>query len=89
MLRLNERTPRPNPHINFITGLPGAKQDDAVDILKAVAAQFKPIMKDHGFRVNSFEEYEWNRVFAGRYSKPSVEASCNGLMRERQELECW
>ncbi|KAH8835178.1 WLM domain-containing protein [Flagelloscypha sp. PMI_526] len=32
----------------------------------ALAAQVKPIMKKHGFMVNSLEEYKYNQVFAGR-----------------------
>ena len=57
--RLNEREANPNPHINFITPLPvgdAAAEDDARQLLRALAAQVKPIMKSHGFTVNSFEE---------------------------------
>ncbi|KAF7794803.1 hypothetical protein EIP86_005945 [Pleurotus ostreatoroseus] len=68
-LRINEREANPNPHINFITPLPGvtpAVTEDAKQLLRALAAQVRPVMKAHGFEVNSFEEYEHNQVFAGR-----------------------
>lgn len=58
-VRLNERETNPNPHINFITALPAASdaaQEDARQLLRALAAQVKPVMKAHGFEVNSFEE---------------------------------
>lgn len=58
-LRINEREPNPNPHVNFISVLPMG--DDTVEeaarqLLRALAAQVKPIMKAHGFAVNSLEE---------------------------------
>ncbi|KIJ70022.1 hypothetical protein HYDPIDRAFT_79182 [Hydnomerulius pinastri MD-312] len=68
-LRLNEHESNPNPHVNFISVLPMADaevEDTARQLLRALAAQVKPIMKSHGFVVNSLEEYEYNRVFAGR-----------------------
>ncbi|KAH9972776.1 WLM domain-containing protein [Lactifluus volemus] len=68
-LRLNENEPNPNPHVNFITALPMAdahEQERARQLLRALAAQVRPIMKSHGFVVNSLEEYEYNNVFAGR-----------------------
>ncbi|KAI0077919.1 WLM-domain-containing protein [Panus rudis PR-1116 ss-1] len=68
-LRLNEKETNPNPHINFITPLPvgdAAAEEDARQLLRALAAQVRPVMKSHGFSVNSFEEYEYNKVFAGR-----------------------
>ncbi|TFY67752.1 hypothetical protein EVG20_g3832 [Dentipellis fragilis] len=67
--RINESEPNPNPHINFITALPmpdPAAQEQARQLLRALAAQVKPVMKAHGFVVNSLEEYEYNPVFAGR-----------------------
>lgn len=80
-LRINEREANPNPHINFISVL-DSEEDDAKQLMRALAAQVKPIMKSHGFTVNSFEEvrdcvlhinspimasqYEHNKVFAGR-----------------------
>ncbi|KAJ6505963.1 WLM domain-containing protein [Mycena vulgaris] len=67
--RLNERESNPNPHVNFISVLPAedpASHDDARQFLRALAAQVRPIMKAHGFVVNSLEEYEYNKVFAGR-----------------------
>ncbi|KIJ20224.1 hypothetical protein PAXINDRAFT_108086 [Paxillus involutus ATCC 200175] len=68
-LRINEREPNPNPYVNFITVLPMADatvEDSAHQLLRALAAQVKPVMKAHSFVVNSLEEYEYNRVFAGR-----------------------
>ncbi|KAG7451134.1 WLM-domain-containing protein [Guyanagaster necrorhizus] len=64
--RFNDRDPNPNPHIDFITPLPGDDQHDARQLLRALAAQVRPVMKAHGFVINSFEEYEHNGVFAGR-----------------------
>ncbi|KAH8117708.1 WLM-domain-containing protein [Phellopilus nigrolimitatus] len=70
--RFNEREAHPNKHINFITALPMPSvptpysEEDARQLLRALAAQVRPIMKSHGFSVNSFEEYEYNHVFAGR-----------------------
>ena len=61
--RLNERIVNPNLHINFISALPppgsydGAPEDsEAKELLRALAAQLKPVMKRHGFTVNSLEE---------------------------------
>lgn len=68
-LRLNETEPNPNTHVNFITAMPMADsrdQERARQLLRALAAQVKPVMKEHGFVVNSLEEYEYNHVFAGR-----------------------
>ncbi|TFK92648.1 WLM-domain-containing protein [Polyporus arcularius HHB13444] len=68
-VRLNERETNPNPHINFITPLrmaDPAAEEEARQLLRALAAQVRPIMKAQGFTVNSFEEYEHNQVFAGR-----------------------
>ncbi|ETW83060.1 hypothetical protein HETIRDRAFT_450748 [Heterobasidion irregulare TC 32-1] len=67
--RINTSEPIPNPHINFITALPMPRPEDqerARQLLRALAAQVKPVMKTHGFVVNSLEEYEHNSVFAGR-----------------------
>lgn len=58
-LRLNEREANPNPFINFIMPLPmgsSTTEEDARQLLRALAAQVKPIMKAHGFTVNSLEE---------------------------------
>ena len=57
-LRLNEKETNPNPHINFITALPlpGEDRERARQLLRALAAQVNPVMKAHGFTVNSFEE---------------------------------
>jgi hypothetical protein len=59
--RLNERETNPNPCINFITALPmpdaeSVGQEDARQLLRALAAQVRPVMKAHGFSVNSLEE---------------------------------
>ncbi|KAI0049739.1 WLM-domain-containing protein [Auriscalpium vulgare] len=65
-LRINENEANPNPHVNFISALPMADQEEARQLLRALAAQVKPVMKSHGLTVNSLEEYEYNNVFAGR-----------------------
>ncbi|KAJ7127034.1 WLM domain-containing protein [Mycena epipterygia] len=68
-VRLNERESNPNPHVNFISALAvedSAREEDARQFLRALAAQVRPVMKSHGFTVNSLEEYEYNKVFAGR-----------------------
>lgn len=68
-VRINEREVNPNPHVNFISVLPmvnATLEDDARQLMRALAAQVRPVMKAHGFTVNSLEEYEYNRVFAGR-----------------------
>ena len=58
--RINERSTNPNPYINFISALPSNRhsRDDqeATELMRALAAQLKPVMKAHGFTVNSFEE---------------------------------
>ncbi|PPR00787.1 hypothetical protein CVT24_000752 [Panaeolus cyanescens] len=57
--RINEKETNPNPHINFITALKHVdtdEQESARQLLRALAAQVRPIMKAHGFEVNSFEE---------------------------------
>ncbi|KAI6151961.1 WLM-domain-containing protein [Pisolithus tinctorius] len=68
-IRINEKTANPNPYVNFVSVLPvgdATTEDQARQILQALAAQVKPIMKEHGFTVNSLEEYEFNHVFSGR-----------------------
>lgn len=62
-LRLNAKTTSPNPYFNFITALPSflnapglPSQQNAKELLDALAAQVRPICKKHGFNVNSFEE---------------------------------
>ncbi|KZV97438.1 WLM-domain-containing protein [Exidia glandulosa HHB12029] len=71
--RLNEREVNPNNFINFIVPLPARDEDYARELLRALAAQVKPVMKAHGYTVNSFEEarrdtehYKHNTVFLGR-----------------------
>jgi hypothetical protein len=61
--RFNAKTNSPNPYFNFITTLPSflnapglPSQDDAKELLQALAAQVRPLCKKHGFNVNSFEE---------------------------------
>jgi len=54
-VRLNERESNPNPYINFISVL-DAEEEDARQLIRALAAQVKPVMKTHGFTVNSLEE---------------------------------
>jgi len=54
-IRLNERETNPNPHINFISVL-DAEEENARQLIRALAAQVKPVMKAHGFTVNSLEE---------------------------------
>ncbi|KAI0787641.1 WLM-domain-containing protein [Fomes fomentarius] len=68
-VRLNNRDVNPNPHVNFITPLKTEDpevEEEARQLLRALAAQVRPIMKAEGFVVNSLEEYEHNQVFAGR-----------------------
>lgn len=58
-VRLNEKESNPNPHVNFISALPhpnAESQEEARQYLRALAAQVRPIMKSHGFTVNSLEE---------------------------------
>ena len=58
-LRLNEHESNPNSHVNFITALSMPdphEQEQARQLLRALAAQVRPIMKAHGFVVNSLEE---------------------------------
>lgn len=57
-VRLNQAEPNPNHHINFITALPTnpEQQEEARQLLRALAAQVRPVMKAHGFAVNSLEE---------------------------------
>lgn len=62
---MNAKETSPNPHINFISVLHDG-DDDSLQLMRALAAQVRPVMKSHGFSVNSFEEYEFNQVFAGR-----------------------
>lgn len=57
--RLNEKETNPNPHINFISALPmhdPTEKESARQVLRALAAQVRPVMKAHGFSVNSLEE---------------------------------
>jgi hypothetical protein len=68
-LRLNENEANPNPNVNFISALSVAgphEQERARQMLRALAAQVRPIMKAHGFVVNSLEEVR--RVGWGSFS---------------------
>lgn len=64
--RLNERTQRPNAHINFIRTLPGSSAPTAEQILNRVAAICYPFMKKHTILVQALEEYPYNTEFVGR-----------------------
>ncbi|KIM33246.1 hypothetical protein M408DRAFT_326031 [Serendipita vermifera MAFF 305830] len=67
--RFNPTEANPNPHVSFITPLKTGDEGTesvALGILKALAAQVRPIMKKHGLEITSFEEYEHNSVFLGR-----------------------
>ncbi|GAA5978727.1 hypothetical protein JCM5350_002496 [Sporobolomyces pararoseus] len=65
--RINAREQDPNPNITFIRSLPEyPNHEQALHLLKSLAAQFKPIMKEWGFGVNSLVEYEPNPTFSGR-----------------------
>ncbi|KAF2198903.1 WLM-domain-containing protein [Delitschia confertaspora ATCC 74209] len=66
--RINERTQRPNPLINFIKLLPGpsSQTTTAELILSRVAAICYPFMKTHHIFVQSLEEFPHNNEFVGR-----------------------
>jgi hypothetical protein len=64
--RLNERTTRPNPLINFIKPLAGTTSSTAHDFLSRIAAQCYPVMKANHIAVMSLEEYPSNTEFIGR-----------------------
>ncbi|KAL4730022.1 hypothetical protein ACLX1H_002052 [Fusarium chlamydosporum] len=64
--RLNERKTQPNPNIVFIKPLEGPDKEIAQDFLERIAAQCRPIMREHYLYVTSLEEYEPNREFVGR-----------------------
>jgi DNA-dependent metalloprotease WSS1 len=69
--RINERSANPNPHINFISALPShraAENPEARELLRALAAQLNPVMKLHGFTVNSFEEVRPAAVHASLHA---------------------
>lgn len=64
--RINERTQRPNAHINFIRTLPGPTSSTAENILNRVAAICYPFMKVHMILVQALEEFPYNTEFVGR-----------------------
>lgn len=58
-LRINEREANPNLYVNFITVLPGRdpmEEEETRQLLRALAAQVRPVMKAHGFVINSLGE---------------------------------
>ena len=64
----NSREANPNPHVKHITSLPrrdakSPAQEDARQLLRALAAQVRPVMKEHGFSVNSLEEVGTGNIF--------------------------
>lgn len=88
-VRLNERETNPNPHINFITALPmpdAAEQEGARQLLRALAAQVRPVMRAHGFVVNSFEEVRAGDITEGYTDRIAVRVQ-QGICGE--ELEQW
>lgn len=60
--RLNERTQRPNPLINFIK----APDATSLDFLNRIAAQCYPVMRQNHISVMSLEEFPPNNEFLGR-----------------------
>lgn len=64
--RLNERSQRPNAHINFIRTLPGSTSAIAERILNRVAAICYPFMKSNMIFVQALEEFPYNTEFVGR-----------------------
>ncbi len=64
--RINERTQRPNAHINFIRTLPGPTSSTAENILNRVAAICYPFMKAYMILVQALEEFPYNTEFVGR-----------------------
>ena len=87
-VRLNERESNPNPHINFFTALPtadSAATEDARQLLRALAAQVRPIMKAHGFEVNSFEEVRNITRFCCSFIRSHTVHTQQGLCRAQLE----
>lgn len=75
--KFNEREMNPNPHINFVSALPApdpTEQESARQLLRALAAQVRPIMKSHGFSISSLEEViiYW---FIRAESKPTMNST--------------
>lgn len=66
-LRLNDPDTARNPYINFTSSLQTyANHEEALHLLQALAAIYKPVMKTHGLHVNHLQEFEPNNEFAGR-----------------------
>jgi len=85
-LRLNETEANPNPHVNFITALPTHEkedQEDARQLLRALAAQVRPVMKTHGFVVNSLEEVRVNHVKTRDYVIDKLQYEHNSVFAGR------
>ncbi|KAK5114288.1 hypothetical protein LTR62_002539 [Meristemomyces frigidus] len=69
LLRLNEKTQRPNTNINFIKPDPRASPADQAishDFLSRIAAQCYPVMKENWISVMTLEEHAPNPEFLGR-----------------------
>lgn len=87
-LRLNETEPNPNPHVNFITALHALHPEDkeaARQLLRALAAQVRPVMKSHGFVINSFEEVRTTARLKGTCSISMVVRTQHGVFWEKLE----
>lgn len=67
--RLNERSQRPNPLINFIKPLTSSSLQDqkiAQDFLERIAAQCYPVMTKEYISIMALEEFPPNQEFLGR-----------------------
>lgn len=66
--RLNDPDTQRNPYINFVEALPQSdgSEQEALERLQTVCAMLKPLMGQHGFKVNTLQEHEPNREFLGR-----------------------
>ena len=83
-VRLNEKEANPNPHINFITPLKMADpqaEEEARQLLRALAAQVRPIMKAEGFVVNSFEEVRAESKVANRRYHSELRTSSTSITK--------
>jgi hypothetical protein len=63
--RLNERTRRPNPLINFIRPKSGPGEAQSKDYLERIAAIVYPVMKKHYIAVMALEEHRPNPEYLG------------------------
>ncbi|CEH18225.1 Protein involved in sister chromatid separation and/or segregation [Ceraceosorus bombacis] len=66
--RLNDPDTQRNPYINFVEALPqtDGSEHEALERLQNVCAMLKPLMREHGFKVNTLQEHEPNKEFLGR-----------------------